>query len=223
MSEDQTYEDESKKIKLDDYIYSINTDENTASIIKVPSNQEAITIPRTIQYESIEYIITSISKSALYSTKVKSVQFTEDSEIKSFEDDSFSDSSIESIMIPSSLVELQKGWCYSTSKLTKITIDPKNPNFKITDDQLLLGRTSKNFDVIFFCPRNIESVKIPSYVKHIGPYAFANCSQLKKVEVPEDSELLTIECDAFSFSAIENFTIPRHLTKIAALGFFFMS
>ena len=53
----------------------------------------------------------------------------------------FLNSSIKSIVIPSSLTELKDGWCRGTSKLTNVTIAPDNLRFvylpeKITNDSI---------------------------------------------------------------------------------------
>lgn len=60
-------------------------------------------IPRSFIYESKEYLITSILKGAFEFRSVKTIQFAEDSEIRTIERNDIS-----------GLIELQEGWCIDT-------------------------------------------------------------------------------------------------------------
>ena len=51
--------------------------------------------------------------------------------------------------------------------------------------------------------------------------AFFNCKNLRKVEIPTNSNLQTIEEDAFLSSKIEDIFIPRNVTKICKGAFSF--
>ena len=44
---------------------------------------------------------------------------------------------------------------------------------------------------------------------------FANCINLKKVDIPANSNLQTIESNAFSYSNIESIVIPSKVSKIS--------
>lgn len=77
---------------------------------------------------------------------------------------------------------------------------------------MIIGKSSieqDNYDVVVFCFRNVEHVKIPNFIRIIDSYAFSECQKLKSVEFTSDSELHTISKYAFSLSSITNFSIPR--------------
>ena len=215
---------EDKKIKQDKLIYTINEDENTASIIKGKALTGDVIIQRLINYESKEYIVTTIAKNALSSTYITSIKFPIDTEIRTIEKSAFIRASIESISIPASLVNLEDGWCESTNCLINITVSPNNPRYSVYEDKFIIGKSSsesENYDVLVFCVRNVEKVTIPSFIKHIGAYAFDSCKKLKNIEIPINSELQTIEKYAFKESSIENFQVPPHVTYIGKSAFMF--
>ncbi|KAK8849998.1 hypothetical protein M9Y10_018592 [Tritrichomonas musculus] len=58
--------------------FKINETTKTASLFKVNTNISQLTIPRTIQYESTEYLITSITGT---NRDIKTINFVEDSGI----------------------------------------------------------------------------------------------------------------------------------------------
>ena len=209
-------------IKQSHIIYSINFDNKTASVIK--SNQlNKIVIPRSITYKSTEYIVTKISEDSFENSPVKSIEFPEDSNIQKIEKFAFSFSLLQSLTIPSSLVDLEEGWCSCVNKLTKIKISPNNPRYKEFGDKLIIGKTSKNsenFDVLVFCDRSIENITIPKFIKYIGPYSFHDCTQLKTVEILNDSELLSIENFAFSGSTIESISISPSVIQTCDSAFY---
>ena len=53
---------------------------------------------------------------------------------------------IEEIYFPSSLIDLEEGWCFGTEKLTKIITSPSNDQFIFKDNIYLLGKTDPNSD-----------------------------------------------------------------------------
>ena len=65
-----------------------------------------------------------------------------------------------------------------------------------------------------FSYSKIKEISIPRSVTKICEGAFSDCSNLRKVEIPTNSNLQTIEEDAFSYSNIEEISIPRSVTKM---------
>ena len=61
---------------------------------------------------------------------------------------------------------------------------------------------------------NIEEISIPPSVTKICEYAFSKCKNLRKVEIPTNSNLQTIEEYAFSFSNIEEISFPKSLLEL---------
>lgn len=229
-----------KEINQNGLSYVINKNDNTAIVVNCTSSKSDIIIPRSIIYESTEYFVTKIYKNAFFlNKKIKSIQFPIDSELQSIEEFSFAGSSLESITIPSSVVELKDGWCIGTYKLTDVTIIPSNEqNVCYYDDKLILGKSdinSDNYDVLIFARRDIIDVEIPTNIKRIAPFAFHEstvrnvfiplhvtyigdhafscCPQLDRFEVSNDSELQTIDEYAFSYSLIRYFSIPSCLLE----------
>ena len=68
--------------------------------------------------------------------------------------------------------DIRGRFSYSTKKLCKITISPKNKIFILKNDQILLGKSdikSDNFDILVFLNPDIQKVRIPSSIKIISP------------------------------------------------------
>ena len=61
---------------------------------------------------------------------------------------------------------------------------------------------------------SIESIVIPSRIKIIPPRTFCACKNLKEIKFLEDSELETIDHNAFYDSAIEYIDFPSQLKKL---------
>ena len=216
-----------QKVEIGNLIYSINKEDKTANIIgntiSILSIKDII-IPRSISINSEEYIITRISRCSFEkSYTINSIKFAENSKIRAIDEFAFCFSTITSITIPPSLVELNEGWCSSTPSLTCINVMENNPRYKKYDDKFIIGKTSieqDNYDVLVFCNRDVEIAKIPNFIEIIGSYAFNECFKLQKVEIQNDSKLRIIEKHAFSFAFIENISIPHHVTYIGEDAFY---
>lgn len=113
-------------IEIDELIYSINKKENTAAVIGYKTINDHIVIPRSIIYESTEYIIKSIEECAFKrSTSLKSVEFAPNSEVSILKEKSFASSSIERITIPPHLTKISEYTFYSCRNFREIEI-PNN-------------------------------------------------------------------------------------------------
>lgn len=179
-------------------------------LIYVNKNLNTLTIPSYIKYID-SYIFDECDQ-------LESVVIQENSEL-TYLNDCFSSSSFSSLTIPSTVEVIKENWCYSTSSLIDVILSPKNKNYKYSDEkhQIIIGKSdnkSEEFDVLVFASRNIESVIIPSYIKHIDSYAFENCNKLKVVEFEENSQLKSIGFTAFSGTAITSITIPKSVEKM---------
>ena len=88
---------------------------------------------------------------------------------------------------------------------------------------MIIGKSSlesKSFDSLVFCIRNVKKIKIPEFVKFIGPFAFSSTKELQKVEIPTNSKLLIIGESAFSYSPISSFSIFHNVTEIGESAFY---
>ena len=212
----------SVQYKYDDIIYSLNEKQKTSSVIGCKSVKDEVIIPSKMQYESNEYIVTSISKYAFKKSDIKSIKFTPDSKIQTIEEKAFILSSIESIMIPSNLINLKEGWCTLAHFLTKIELSSNNPRYSILDDKMIIGKSSiekENYDVLVFCVRDVQEVKIPAFIETIGPYAFDRCNQLQKIEFQNDSKIQSFDLLAFSWTFFDEITIPSQVKRIGEQAF----
>ena len=158
-----------------------------------------------------------------YCDKLKCLEFSEDSELVSFEDSAFSFSTIEKLFIPSKVEKLNQNWCISANYLSDISVSPKNKHFTFYN-QMLLYKKDENqntYDNLIFVSRNSEKIVIPSFVKKICKNSFYNCQRLIKVEFQKNSQLVSIQNDCFSDSPIKGFCIPRSTKKIGSNAFDF--
>lgn len=179
---------------------------------------------KTFQFQFIFY---SIGESAFSNcTFLSKIDIPINSELNTIDKDSFISSNLKYLTIPSNLLYLKDGWCEATFNLTQIQISPKNPNFNYLDNKLIIGKStleSQEYDSIFFARRDISNVTIPSFIKHIKPFAFSGCVCIQTVEIAENSELQTIEKSSFSHSSIKSIKIPPHVTQICKNAFSFSS
>lgn len=156
-------------------------------------------------------------KSFSFCRQLKSIEFAQNSKLKIIGKEAFSDTSIESISIPSNLIELREGWCKLTLKLTKISVSVDNPFFKVYEEKLLIKKSSldkENYDELVFCVRNAETVTIPDFIEHICSYAFDGCRSINTIEFGSESKLRIIGKFAFSGTRIKSIKIPSKVTLI---------
>ena len=180
------------------------------------SHIECITIPSEV---------TRISTYTFYYCKqLQRIEFANDSKLQTIESLAFASSTIESITIPSQLVELKEGWCQNATNLTNVSVSGDNTHYMCVDGKIIFGKTNITkslYDSIVFCARNIESIMIPDFVEHICSYAFNSCNKLQRIEFSAKSKLKTIEAQAFYESSIKNITIPQKVTRIGKYAFGF--
>lgn len=62
----------------------------------------------------------------------------------------------------------------------------------------------------------LKKVTIPKSVRYIEDAAFAFCTNLAQVIIPDDAELLQIGFRAFAFSGLKEISIPASVTKLGA-------
>ncbi|KAK8892608.1 hypothetical protein M9Y10_029847 [Tritrichomonas musculus] len=181
------------------------------------TNIEEITIPPHIQ---------SISKTFRDCENLKVVDFASNSELRKIGKLTFSHSKIEKLFIPTNVVELKDGWCSNITNLTQILISPKNKNFKLIENKMIVGKSNPKsdvFDVLEFACRDIKEAKIPSDIKYISSYCFENCKKLEIIEFPQNSQLIKIGKNGFANSSISHISIPKHCKYIYENCFKFAS
>lgn len=92
-------------------IYAINEEDKTASIVNDDA-RNYVYIPKSINYNNQNYNVIRIKEGSFRNNKsIYSLNFPNDSFVQKIEKDSFTFSSIESLFIPSSIIELEEGFC----------------------------------------------------------------------------------------------------------------
>lgn len=167
--------------------------------IKIPSKVQKIGINAFSQCPNLE-----------------TIEFDEDSELFSFP--SFNTTQIKTISIPSKIEYFQRSWSCDLVNVTTVLISPKNTHLKYIDDEHKII-VLDNKEIVFAC-RDIKHAIIPSYITKIDQFAFANCVQLEKIEISEDSQLKIIGNHAFNdCQLIEYIFIPKNI-KVIGTGVF---
>ncbi|KAK8897393.1 hypothetical protein M9Y10_015339 [Tritrichomonas musculus] len=195
------FSDDSKLQTIDKYAFSYSKIKS----IKIPSS------------------VTSIGKNVLDNCgQLEVIEFSDDSKLQTIDREAFSYSTIKCIKILPELVDLKEGWCSCISNLTKISVSTKNSRYCFFDEKMIIGKTNieqSNYDCLVFCVRDIQRIKIPSFIEHICSHSFDYCKQLESIEFPDDSRLQTIKKSAFSSSTIKSIRIPSSVTSIGEYAF----
>ena len=91
------------------------------------------------------------------------IKFAPNYRLKIIEKEAFSQTSLLTIEIPASVVEIEDGWNKETPNLS---ISPDNKYYKMIDNKYII-KESDIFDALFRAQKNIEKVTIPSSIKII--------------------------------------------------------
>ena len=101
--------------------YELNETDLTSKVIYSPKVENDIIIPRAVNFQSSEYKIISIDRDSFRKNfSIRSISFSQDSELQVIEKKAFSVSSIKKISFPPSLKKLKEGWCEETNYLNDI-------------------------------------------------------------------------------------------------------
>ncbi|KAK8883524.1 hypothetical protein M9Y10_042616 [Tritrichomonas musculus] len=161
-------------------------------------------------------------KSFSFTNKLKVIEFSEQSEIKTICDFASSHSSLEFLSISFSIVHLNNCLLKTTKLNTIKIIRCEEEKVRILNGKLIIGKTdikSDIFVVLLFVQRNIKEVSIPSFIKKIGSDVFNEGRQISSVTFSDDAHLESIENDAFSDSSIESIMIPKSDINIGECAF----
>lgn len=144
--------------------------------------------------------------------------------MKSFISGTFFNTSINEIVIPASIEELDDMCFNGMNFLKEITISDKNKHFTFLDDKkrVVVAKSdpsNEDYDVIVYAIRNIRKVVIPSFVRSIRPYAFSDCIKLIDIEFSEGSQLQSIGSSAFNMASFDEIVIPSHVNFIGEYAF----
>lgn len=163
---------------------------------------KCITIPSTVKKIG-EYSFSTCDK-------LSKVDFDEKSNLKTFESNIFCNSAIDSLYIPSSLIELKNNWCFKVCNLVTIEISPENKYFKYYNNSFIFYfLQEETTNLLLFHLLFRKSIHVLFKIAKI----------LRKVEFSDDSNLKLIEQGAFSFASIEEIIIPKSVRIIGDHSF----
>ncbi|KAK8838938.1 hypothetical protein M9Y10_032397 [Tritrichomonas musculus] len=216
-----------KDIEVNGIYYSIDMENKTAVLSRAgansPSSPKIIIIPRSISYQSKEYVITRILNSSFQFRSIRTVQFAPDSAIEVIEVAAFSRSSIETISIPPHLTEIGNFAFSDCQNLKEVKIPP-NSELKRIGEQA-------------FCNTAIESLFIPSKTSELCSGFALKTPNLNKVHVMEGNEYFMSHDDKFIYGKSDkmkenfdvlvlavkniesNLTIPSFIETISSFSF----
>lgn len=185
----------------------LNEADLTASIVGSSNDGPSkIIVPNSVVFNNQTYIITTISSfSFKYNFILDSLIFTEDSKLQKIQKYAFSQSVVRRLILPESLKEIEDGWA-NDSRLKTVIISPKNQYYEYINSCLLV---EKETSTIIFATKDIKKIIIPSYIKRLAKFSFANCSSLVSLEFEEYSQLHSIGYGAFSKTLLDRIFIPN--------------
>ena len=201
----------------------LNRHNKTASVTKSPKVNGKVFIPRFAEFDNQKYKIISIKKSAFSRVTIELLEFPEDSEVETFEEECFTDARIKKLQIPASVKFLKDDWCEKVQDLTEIEVSPKNNLFTYYDGKFLLGKSDENqpeFDILFYSRFDIEDAVIPPQIKILKKNSFSNHPKLNSITLSPYSKLQTIEGYVIYNSPIRCLTLPSSFKEIKKPNFF---
>ncbi|KAK8892942.1 hypothetical protein M9Y10_030195 [Tritrichomonas musculus] len=176
--------------------FQLNLDDFTASVIESPNAFGSIVIPHHLRYRRQNFNVTIIKSNAFDQNTIDSIIFAKNSEVTTFEDEAFQNSSIKLIQIPPKLKILEDRCFFLLKDLVVFDVSPKNNLFSFYNNELLIGKSDENqstFDIVYFARSDLTEVVIPSSIKLIKRYAFSESTDLLSIKFEEDSQLEHIE------------------------------
>lgn len=139
--------------------------------------------------------------------QLRSITFSEDSELTTIQSFVIYNSPIQCLILPPKLSMIYKENFIKTPFLFDIRVSCHNGIYQVLDDRCLYRKSEKNsmnFDNFQLAPRDIERIEIQSFVTSISSYAFYQCNRLKEISFDCDSNLEVIYDFAFAFSSMQN-------------------
>lgn len=165
---------EANIILQDCLIFSYDEQNMTANVIGNNYIKGEVFIPRSIIYQSQEFLIVNISKGSFKdSSDIKTVKFPSNSFIQTIEEESFAFSTIESISIPSQVKKIGEKSFYFCSKMKNIII-PNDSQLQVIEKEAFRGTL-------------IENIFIPSTLSDLQDGWCSGMSKLKNITInPEN-------------------------------------
>ena len=199
--------------------------ENGEAVVTRLPNQEAMTIPSSIDYNNETYTVTTIGSQA-YNTKITSL--TIPSTIKRIQENAFVDSKIETLYIEDLAswcnIIFEESWHLGNEPYPYCNSNPITPSTKLfvggeeIGSELYITDEVSEISAYAFQNLNITKLFTGKDVAVIGQGAFYSCTNLKDVQFGDN--LREISREAFRNSSVSEFTFPSSLEIIGFYAFF---
>lgn len=166
--------------------------------------------------------VVEIGDGAFFECKqLSEVTFSENSKLESIGFRVFTCTNLVKLTLPSGIEIFEEGWACNLPYLTDISVVPSYQKNIIYDNHLVIKKSSPdqdNYDSILLISKDIKRITIPSFIKIIDNYSFAE-SSIEKVEFLEDSQLLIIKKLAFAYSLLNGIELPSSVVEIGSFAF----
>lgn len=195
--------------------FQLNPEDLTASIVESPNAFGSVVIPHHFRFQRQNYMVTAIKSNAFYQNTIDSIKFAKNSEVTTFEDEAFQNSSIKMLQIPPKLRVIENRCFFLLKDLTEIDVSPKNNLFSFYNDELLIGKSQEDlsfFDILYLGRSDLKEVVIPSSIRTIKRYAFGESPDLESIKFEKNSQLEFIEGWVLCEN-LKRFEIPKNLKK----------
>lgn len=219
-------------------VCELNYDEKTAKVIGFDSQVTNAIIPKSINYENQDFIITSL-KGKL--SLIQSIQFASDSKVRLIDEETFKRSNITSISLPSSLTTIGKCASIFCRRLRNVEI-PTNSELKEIYEYAFSNTNITKFSIPSgiqklhegwrIHTKKLKEIKIiQQEIKNIKYYDDKELVIIGKTDINSDvyDALIHVDCGlrhfkipsfitiistcAFTYSSIESILIPSHVKK----------
>lgn len=206
------------EIKVEEFIFRIDEDEGTATVIDYVGFNSDIRIPSTVPGGIVP--VTRIGSYALYEKGLTSVSIPDS--VVSIDEYAFGLNSLSNIEIPSSVKTIGE-YAFQNNQLANVTLPDGLTNFQpgvFMSNELTsisIPDTVTTIGGYAFSQNQLTNVIIPDRVTSIGPFAFMDNSL---VEVNLSDQLRSIGRSAFSNNQLSNLILPSDLNGIGYEAFY---
>ena len=192
---------ETHNVEVDGITYTVDTETGTAAVTGYTVRPVNVVILATVEYEGVDYPVTSIGKRAFYGR-----------------------ASVESVLLPDGLQCIEDSAFYGCRPMTSIAL-PKslqsigNYAFGMTHLQsIVLSEGLQSIGDHAFVNAYLQSIILPEGLQTIGYGAFESCPFLQSVTFP--GSLQTIGEGTFlGCSSLQNIVLPEGLQSIGNSAF----
>ena len=183
-----------EQITSGDFIYTVLND-GTAEIVDYTGKDAGLRIPGAID----GLAVTRIGTYAFSQKKITSVSIPDS--VTGFGDYAFfSCEGLTSVSIPAGVTDVGRNPFLSCKSLSEIIVSPGNPVLKVVEG--VLFSSTDNSLVCYPIAKPDKVYEIPQGTEIIGDSAFADCSGLASVSVPESAAVIVSNpftcCDSLS-------------------------